>query len=109
MYSDILRATAAVIKTDKKLKDLTLPEIQDLNRRLQGHKTYVMDEKDSNPGPAAHANDVRVVEASRIIPDFKTLEAHGFLKNGRRERTFSFTGGGQQDQIQNSPALESSM
>lgn len=108
MYSDILRATAAVIKTDKKLKDLTLPEIQDLNRRLQGHKTYVMDEKDSNPGPAAHANDVRVIEASRIIPDFNTLAAHGFLKNGRHERTFSFTGG-HSDPLQNSPQLDPGM
>ncbi|MCC7197676.1 hypothetical protein IT413_05815 [Candidatus Peregrinibacteria bacterium] len=92
MYSDIGRATQGIIMTGKKLQDLTLPEIQALNRRLQGRKTYVMDEKDSNPGPAAHPNDVRVVEASRIIPDFNTLAKSELLKNGRTERTFSFVG-----------------
>lgn len=92
MYSDILRTTAGILRTDKRLKDLTLFDIQDLNRRLQGHKTYVMDEKDSNPGPAAHPNDVRVIESSRIIPDFNTLALHGFLKNGRQQRTYSYMG-----------------
>jgi len=104
MYSDILRATGAVVMSNKKLKDLSLDEIQVMNKRLQGHKTYVMDEKDSNPGPAAHPNEVRVVEASRIIPDFNTLALNGFLKKGREERIYSFPNG--QIPLQNMPAAE---
>ena len=86
--------------TGKRLQDLSLDEIQALNKRLQGKKTYVMDEKDSNPGPAAHPNEVRVVEASRVIPDLETLTTHDLLKNGRAERIYSFVPEG----LQNAPA-----
>lgn len=81
MYSDIGRATQGVIMTGKKLSELSLQEIAALNKRLTGHKMYVMDEVDSNPGPAANPNDVRTVESSRIVPDFETLLRENFLKS----------------------------
>lgn len=79
MYGDIQATAIEVVRTGKRLHELSLSDIGDINQRRadqskdEAYAPWVAFEKDENPGPQGMPNRPTPIEFSRLIPDIETL------------------------------------